>query len=152
MLELASPKDREAVNRLARQVHQLHVDWRPDLYEMPQELYPEDRFLSAIQQRQLYVAKVGEEVIGYAAMMVRTQEGIGRVKCRAMLLDEICVDEPFRGQGFGTRMAADIRALARAFGCTRIQLGVFPQNDAAVSFYQKMGFYISSISMQMSLK
>lgn len=152
MLELASPKDREAVERLARQVHRMHVHWRPDLYEMPPELYPEDRFQAAIDQRQLYVAKAGGEVAGYAAVMIRDQEGIGRVRRRVMLLEEICVDECLRCQGFGSRIVADIRALARAFGCTDLQLGVFPQNDVAVSFYQKMGFYISSISMQMKLK
>lgn len=148
MLELASQKDREAVNRLARQVHEMHVSWRPDLYEMPQELYPQERFCAAVEQRQLYVAKVGGEVIGYAALVIRSQEGLGRVKRRVMLLEEICVDENFRRQGFGTEIMADIRALARAFGCTDIQLGVFPQNDEAVAFYQKMGFSISSISMQ----
>ena len=41
-----------------------------------------------------------------------------------------------------------IRALARAFGCRDLQLGVYPQNDAAVAFYQKCGFTIRSIDMQ----
>ena len=42
MLELATKLDRSAVNRLARQVHALHVSWRPDLYTMPEELFPEE--------------------------------------------------------------------------------------------------------------
>ena len=56
MLELAVETDREAVNRLARQVHAMHVAWRPDIYEMPREMYPPERFREAIAERSLYVA------------------------------------------------------------------------------------------------
>ena len=45
-------------------------------------------------------------------------------------------------------MMQELRALSRAFGCTDLQLTVYPQNDAAVSFYQKCGFTIKSIDMQ----
>ena len=52
MLQLAMESDREAVNRLAKQVHSLHVSWRPDIYEMAGELYSEERFRKAVAQRQ----------------------------------------------------------------------------------------------------
>ena len=45
-------------------------------------------------------------------------------------------------------MMEELRALARAFGCTDMQLSVYPQNDEAVSFYQKCGFTIRNINMQ----
>ena len=40
MLESARPEDREAVEALARQVHGLHVSWRPDLYVMRRSCTP----------------------------------------------------------------------------------------------------------------
>ena len=45
-------------------------------------------------------------------------------------------------------MMAELRILAKAFGCSDLQLTVYPQNDAAVNFYQKCGFLIKSIDMQ----
>ena len=48
-------------------------------------------------------------------------------------------------------MMEDVRALARAFGCRDLQLGVYPQNDSAVAFYQKCGFTIRSIDMMMKV-
>ena len=48
----------------------------------------------------------------------------------------------------GTAMMEDIHALAKAFGCTDLQLRVYPQNDEAVGFYQKCGFQIQNIGMQ----
>lgn len=148
MLELAVASDRAAVNALARQVHALHVDWRPDLFCMTDELFPEERFLSLIQERQIYVAKLDGLVVGYAVLKIREVDRPSMVWRKILLLDEICVEEALRGHGIGTQMMTDIHALARAFGCTDMQLGVYPQNDAAVAFYQKCGFSIRSIDMQ----
>ena len=148
MLELAIPADREAVNAMAREVHAMHVAWRPDIYVMPEELYPEERFLEAIQGRNLYVAQLADAVVGYVLVRIRTAEAPGLVTRKVMLVDEICVEESCRNQGIGTEMMAEVRILAKAFGCTDLQLGVYPQNDEAVAFYQKCGFTIQSITMQ----
>ena len=148
MLELAQSADREAVNALARQVHAMHVLWRPDIYEMVKEQYPEERFQAAIANRELYVAKIGGMVAGYVLIRIRTAEAPGLVKRKVMLVDEICVEESCRNQGIGKEMMADVWALAKAFGCTDLQLGVYPQNDSAVAFYQKCGFTIQNITMQ----
>ena len=148
MLELATLKNRDDVNRLARQVHEMHVQWRPDLFQMPEELFPEERFLELIGKRELYVAKMGGAVAGYCLLKMRMSNDIGRVPRKVMVIDQLCVDEEFRNHGIGTQMVTEIRALTRAFRCTDMQLGVYPQNDAAVSFWQKCGFMIRSIDMQ----
>ena len=59
MLELAQPKDREAVEALAQQVQGMHLAWRPDLFAEADCLYPEERFQEAVRKRELYVAKLG---------------------------------------------------------------------------------------------
>lgn len=148
MIELANAKDRAEVNRLARQIHQLHVDWRPDIYQMPEELFSEEQFQELIGTRQMYVGKLNGIVVGYAILKIREYNWPAVVYRRVMVLDQLCVEETLRGHGLGTAMMEDIRALAKAFGCTDMQLGVYPQNDAAVSFYQKCGFMIRSINMQ----
>ena len=148
MLELATTKDRNDVNRLARQVHEMHVQWRPDLFQMPEELFPEELYAELVKNRELYVAKLDGAVIGFALLKMRVSEGVGKVTRKIMLIDQVCVDEALRNHGIGTQMMEEVRILARAFGCTDLQLGVYPQNDAAVSFYQKCGFMIRSIDMQ----
>lgn len=148
MLQLASISDREAVNALARQVHELHVVWRPDIYEMPEELFWEERFLQEIKDRNLYVAKLDDIVIGYALVKIRNYDWPGVVPRRVMVVEEICIEQSLRNQGFGKQIMADVHALARAFRCTDLQLGVYPQNDDAIGFYQKCGFTIRSIDMQ----
>lgn len=148
MLELARPGDREAVNTLALQVHAMHVSWRSDIYEMVEELYTEARFLDAIKSRSLYVAKIDGITLGYVSLKIRDYDWPGVVKRKVMLVDELCVEETARGQGIGKTIMEDVHALAKAFRCTDLQLGVYPQNDDAVAFYQKCGFTIRSIDMQ----
>lgn len=148
MLQSAVEADRGAVNAMALQVHAMHVAWRPDIYVMVEELYPRERFLEAIQERQLYVAKLGGLTVGYVLLKIRHYDWPGMVRRKVMLVDEICVEEAYRGQGIGKAMMEDVHALAKAFGCSDLQLGVYPQNDGAVAFYQKCGFAIRSIEMQ----
>lgn len=148
MLELARPSDRDLINALAAEVHAMHVAWRPDIYEMAEELYPEERFLDAIRQRNLYVARLNDVTVGYVAVKIREYDWPGVVRRKVMLVDEVCVEETCRNQGIGRQMMMELRVLARAFGCTDLQLSVYPQNDAAVGFYQKCGFMIQNITMQ----
>lgn len=148
MLELARPCDRADINRLARQIHEMHVSWRPDIYQMPEELFSEEEFRTLVESRQIYVAKLEGIVVGFAILKIREYSWPAVVYRKVLFIDQICVDEALRGHGLGTRIMEDVRALARAFGCTDMQLGVYPQNDAAVSFYQKCGFMIQNINMQ----
>ena len=148
MLELARLSDQDSIERLARQVHSLHVAWRPDIYEMPDRLYSEERLLAHIRARELYVARLEGAVVGYVLLKFRDYDWPGVVRRKVMVVDEICVEELARGNGIGKRMMGEVQALARAFGCTDMQLGVYPQNDDALAFYQKCGFTIRSIDMQ----
>lgn len=148
MLELATASDRRAVNELARQVHELHVAWRPDIFRRTEELYTEERFLEGVRQRQLYVAKLNGIVVGYVVLKICDYDWPSVVPRKVMIIEEFSVEKNFRGHGIGTRMMEEVHALARAFGCTDLQLGVYPQNDDAVGFYQKCGFTIRSIDMQ----
>ena len=149
MLQLARQIDRDQVEQIAKQIHSLHVAWRPDIYEMPEELYSIERFERVIADRQLYVAKEQDIVFGYVLLKRRDYDWPGVVHRKVMVVDELAVREDCRSKGIGTAMMDDVKVLARAFGCTDLQLGVYPQNDAAVAFYQKNGFMIRSIDMQM---
>ena len=151
MLELAREADWEAVRRLSVQIHDLHAAWRPDIYFHSDEPYPREVFLEDMKKRMVYVAKLGDAVVDYVVLSVFDKDGPGVVAKKIMRLDSICVDEALRGHGIGKAMVTDVRALAKAFRCRELLLGVHPENDAAVAFYQKCGFRIRTINMDMQL-
>ena len=148
MLELARPDDREAVNALALQIHAMHVAWRPDIYEMPEVQFTEERFSDAVRQRQLYVAKLDGVAAGYVLLKKCVFDWSGVVNRTVLMIEEFGVHDICRGHGVGKAMMEDIHALAKAFRCTDLQLRVYPQNDDAVGFYQHCGFQIQNIGMQ----
>ena len=152
MLQLARETDWESVNRLSVQIHDLHAAWRPDLYEYHTEPYPKEKFLDDIRNRCVYVAKLGEQVAGYVVISMMEKSGPGVVSQKVMRLESICVDEPLRGHGIGKSMVNDVWALGKAFGCKQILLGVHPENDMAVGFYQKCGFQIRTINMDRKIQ
>ena len=151
MLELARQTDWEAVNRLSVQIHDLHADWRPDIYFHCEEPYSKEDFLMHIQEKRVYVAKLDGIIAGYLVVSTFLKGGPGTHEVKGMRLDSICVDKALRGHGIGQAMVADVRALAKAFGCSQLILGVHPENDDAVAFYQKCGFTIRTINMEMKL-
>ena len=151
MLELARESDWDAVKRLSVQIHDLHAAWRPDIYCHSDEPYPKDAFLEAIDKRLIYVAKLQDAVVGYVTLSIQERDGPGTVPKRLLRLDSICVEKALRGHGIGKAMVTDVRALAGVFRCTELILGVHPENDDAVAFYQKCGFQIRTIHMDMKL-
>lgn len=151
MLELARECDWEAVRRLSVQIHDLHAAWRPDIYYHTDTPFPKEAFLENIRRKMLYVAKLENRVVGYVLLSTFVKDGPGTVPKKVMRLDVICVDEALRGHGIGKNLVSDVRALAKAFGCKEILLGVHPENDEAVAFYQKCGFRIRTIHMDMKV-
>ena len=151
MLQLARPEDRIAINQLAVEIHGMHVQWRPDIFKMESEMWPQQRFDDAVAQRQLFVEKDNEKVLGYALIKILNYDAPGLIKRKVLSIDEFGVIESCRNCGIGTEMMIGIRAIARAFGCSDMQLNVYPQNNEALAFYQKCGFRVGSVKMQVKV-
>ena len=148
MLELAREVDFEAFNAIAAQVHDLHIGWRPDLYCHAEPLFPMETFQKLIQEKNAFVAKLADQVVGIVVLCEYEVKGPGNVTRKTMRIENIAVAEGLRNQGIGKIMMGDIRVLAKVRRCDEIVLGVYPENDGAVAFYQKCGFTIRSIEMQ----
>lgn len=151
MLEPAASSDREAVNALAKQVHDLHVIWQPEIYEHTDCLYDEKRFHEALEAESLYVAKLGSEIVGYALLPIMEYHVPGLVKHKVMKLEEICVAEGHRHSGIGRQMMEDIKVLAKQLGCTDIRLTCAPQNAAAVHLYESFGMEVKNIQYRLKI-
>lgn len=149
LLELAAADDREAVMAITRQVNDLHVSWRPDIFRQAENLYPEEYFLEDIRNKALYVARLDGALVGYVCFHIWETNSDASVPSKVLDIDDITVDAKYRHQGIGQRIMADIREIAGERGCNDIQLSVYPQNENAVRFYEKCGFRVRNIRYQM---
>ena len=148
ILRPARPEDWKILNDLCRQVHTLHVNWRPDIFQNVDVPYPTQYLLEDIKSDAIYCAEVDDRVVGMVRIYTWSANGAGSVPSKVMDIDDITIDEHYRHQGIGQRIMADLKEIAAQRGCNDLQLSVYPQNDGAVAFYQKCGFAIQSISMQ----
>ena len=145
MLEPAKREDREAVNALAVQVHDLHVGWQPEYYVHTDTLYDETRFQKALDQGTMYVAKLNGEIVGYVTLPVMELCFAGSKPTKTMRLEELCVADGYRSRGIGKQIMEDVKAIAKQMGCTDIRLTCAPQNAAAIGLYEGMGMRIKNL-------
>lgn len=149
ILEPAKLFDREAVNKIDIQVNDLHVGWRPDIFQHCNEGFPEDFFEECVKKQHLYVARMDAEVVGFVIFFTWQTNGPASVPGKVLDLDAIAIDESHRHQGIGTMIMEDMREIARELGCNDIQLSVYPQNENAIRFYEKCGFRVRNVRYQM---
>lgn len=145
ILEPATITDRDAVNAMAIQVHELHVGWQPQYYEHTGLLYDEARYQKALNDKVLYVARLDGQIVGYVTLPVIEFFHAGSKPMKTMKLEELCVADGYRGQGIGKQIMENVKSLAKEMGCTDIRLTCAPQNEAAISLYQGVGMEIKNL-------
>ena len=142
-VRFAEKKDLERVNALRRQVNDLHVAGRPDIFKpgFPKEL--RDYIFAVFNDpRQAIVVNERDGVIrGYAFLNHITRLETPYMHERDYLdIDEFGVDEACWRQGVATEMMAFIRVYAKEKGFAKIELNMWEFNRTALAFYEAMGF------------
>ena len=54
-----------------KEVQQLHVDWRPDIYKPADTVYPRDYFERLVTEKRLLVAESDGTIVGLLSFMYR---------------------------------------------------------------------------------
>ena len=144
-------KDYDSVNKLAIQVHELHVGWRPDLFISVKEVISREYFNELILNNQIFVAKIDEEIVGYITFNIREKQ-IPSMRYRKQLnIDAMCVDENHRGKGIGTKLLKFVKELAIENNCTDLYLTVNEENESAIKTYENFGMKVKNIAYSMKI-
>ena len=152
-MEIVIPrlKDYDSVNKLAIQVHELHVGWRPDLFISVKEVISREYFNELILNNQIFVAKIDEEIVGYITFNIREKQ-IPSMRYRKQLnIDAMCVDENHRGKGIGTKLLKFVKELAIENNCTDLYLTVNEENESAIKTYENFGMKVKNIAYSMEI-
>lgn len=147
-IRLATEQDYDAVERIMKQVHRMHVGWRPDIYIDTDPILPYDRYLAHLAEEQVLVAELEGEVVGLLICLVRHICG-GPVKEREVLfVDSMAVEEKYRGRGIGHKLFDTLLELCRERKYDALELQVNARNAAARAMYEKYGFMEKSVNME----
>lgn len=148
----AENKDADAVLNLLRQVNKLHFDVRPDLFR-PGTKYDKLQLeeIFADENRPVFVADDGNRVVGYAFCVISRNTSPILADVATLYIDDLCVDEGYRGKRIGTLLLEHVTKYAKEAGCYNITLNVWTGNDAAMKFYASSDFTPLKICMEKKL-
>lgn len=88
-------------------------------------------------------------ILGCAQLVIIP--GLSRTGMKRALVEGVRVAAAARGQGIGKRLMAEIHAIAAAEGCGLVQLTTDRARDAALGFYQRLGYVHSHHGMKLAL-
>lgn len=131
--------DYKEVDRLMAQVHKIHVEGRPDLYVDVDHIYSMEQFREMVENEDMIsvVAEINETIVGICFVSLRARTCM--VKRRTAYMDDLCVDDSYRGKGIGKQLYLYVKERAKEMGAERLDLMVWDFNENARKFYESMG-------------
>lgn len=150
-IELPKIENFKRVNELAKQVHEIHVNWRPDLFFSVDEVISKEAFEEMIQTNRIFVAKIENEIVGYVTFSIEEKNNPSMRYRKQLQIQAICVDEKYRGKGIGTELLNYVKDFGKENNCTDLYLTVNEENKDAINLYEKFGFKVKSIAYSMQI-
>ncbi|MBR1929900.1 MAG: GNAT family N-acetyltransferase [Lachnospiraceae bacterium] len=133
----------EAVNRIRRQVNDVHVNGRPDIFRADAWEHIRDIVYKRFEDEDsgVIAAFWGEELVGYAQVQYihRSASPYNRER-RLYHIEEFGVDEKHRRMGVATALIQFARQDAREKGFPKLELDMWQFNEGALAFYEAMSF------------
>lgn len=153
MIRTLCEQDYVEAKRLMMQVHELHVQHRPDIYvnenPLPKEYFDQ---LCHDQDSLSYVYEEGGKLCGLLLAVKRTNRPIPITRQRTIyVIDTIVVDDQCKRKGIGKKLYAHMLALAHKERMDGIELTVWSFNEAALAFYQSLGLSMKTINLEQSV-
>ena len=142
-IRLAGEEDLDGVNALRKQVNDLHVAGKPEVFKpgFSEQLRDFIRVIWNDPEQEIAVAEQDGDICGFAVLHhIRKPENPFMYERDFLDIDEFCVDEKHRRQGVATALVDFIRGYAKEKGFHRIELNMWEFNQNALAFYEAAGF------------
>ena len=143
--------DIDGINKLLRQVLDIHHNGRPDIFKSDVKKYTDNELEEILTDdtRPIFVAAENGEVLGYAfCVFVQYENNNILTDVKTLYIDDICVDESIRGKHIGSSLYAYVEDFAKKSGCYNVTLNVWSCNPTAIAFYEKCGMIPQKIVME----
>lgn len=149
----AAASDYPGVSLLMDELHQMHVEARPDVYRALQPRMEKQEFVALLEtdKRYLYVAESVStgDILGYGSAQLSLIQGVELLLDRKMLyINELVVGSEGRGQGTGKKLMHALIELGRELQADSVELTVSTFNTGAQAFYEQMGLAVRSSRME----
>lgn len=152
----ATAGDYDPLCELFDEIDALHRGNLPHIFQEPGGAAREPEYYSELitdDDAALLVAEAGEELAGFVQVFVREAPALPVfVPRRFAVVDGIVVRSGFQNHGIGRRLMEKVQEWAISKEATSIELNVYEFNEAAISFYERLGYQTVSRKMSKELK
>lgn len=137
-IRTAQPADIDRLVALLAALFAIEQDFVADAARQRQGL----ALMLANQRGLVLVAEVAGQVVGMCSgqLLISTTEG-----GLSMLVEDVVVDKPWRSRGVGRQLMAALSDWARVQKASRLQLLADRNNQAALTFYQRLGWQTTEL-------
>jgi len=145
MVRTANLKDLDQINNLRKQVNDIHVEHRPDIFKpgFCQELQDHAMEMIEAADKEILVCERDGIICGIlCAEYIHRKESPYQKEHCFYHIEEIVVDEKYRRQGVGTELMEFAKSEAKRLGMPRVVLDVWAFNDDALAFYERVGMHV----------
>lgn len=153
-IRFATKEEAEKINRLRKQVNDLHVMGKPEVFKegFTNELRDYIHEIFADPMKKIVIYDSGGAICAFAVLNHITKPENPFMFERDYLdIDEFGVDEAIRRKGIATEMIAFIREYAKDQGFSRLELNMWEFNQDALAFYEAIGFTTYRRYMEMKI-
>lgn len=116
---------------------------------LPREYWDAFEAIAADPNQELLVGELGGSVVG--CLQLTILPGLSRRGALRALVEGVRVDSARRSAGIGRALMDSAMDVARARGCTIMQLTTDASRVRAHAFYERLGFVASHVGMKRSL-
>ncbi len=143
MIRPAKNDDVARIAELLYQVHAVHVEARPDIFQAGKRKYSDEEILALLADEQKPIFVYEDEngmVQGYAFCIYQITQDVPALFNRKVLyIDDFCVDASQRGKKIGEQLYHYVVEFAKANACDSVTLHVWNDNHGAFRFYERLG-------------
>lgn len=142
-IKQATINDADLLAELCSEIQELHIEFQPLIFREPSHQELVDLFRERISDPEYiaFLAFDADKAVGYVVLHVLRKPGNIFAYARNILeIDHIHIIEGYWRQGICKMLFAKALEVARSFDIENIQLGVWAQNDRAISAFNALGF------------
>lgn len=143
MVRFAEEKDLDEINEMRKQVNDIHVEGRPDVFKagFGTEIRDFVKIIMNGENSDIIVAERNGMICGMVCVDYVNKPESPYSKARSFYhVQEIAVDANYRRQGVAKELLEFMIEDAKKRKLGKIELDVWEFNDSAIEFYQAVGF------------
>lgn len=146
-------KDYKEVFDLERQVHLLHYNNRPDLFNDVKDLFPISYYESLIDDENNISIGIenNNKIVAIILSEIKETIDIPIIRKRKYCyIHDIVVDENNRRKGYEKLLFNELRKRINELNINDIELNVWPFNKGAIAFYESLGMTVKNIKYELN--